>query len=666
MANDYISKFTGDQIDLAVGAVNDVDNKVQGKLTAGKNITITDNIISAETGITQVSWGEISGNIKDQKDLQDAFQAQIEGQNIQNGSGVNSIQQKQDGTTGTIDFTGKNPNATALDSTLTGQIAYGGIGAFSTSFGGKSQASGKRSFAAGTTTVAKGAYSAAFGDNSVTLGNDSAAFGYSTVAQGLASFTAGVESITKDTEWTKPSSGSGADNPGSGTEAPETNVRGQGAVALGVRTLSSGYGSLAAGVGTVSNGTGSFSIGVNTVAKETGSVAVGSNTESNSINTYAGGKDTVAWGSNSFAHGVGLKTSRDSEVAFGKYNDTSWGSCALTVGIGTNDTDRKNGFIVSDGGVGYLEAYSATEKAIIRTKELTAAISEVEAKFSNYFNKRGDAGEQKVFAPVTTFTQKVYVNNPPKEANEVVRKEELDAQKVTINPTDAATATANKIKVGTTTYSIPSGGGQGTTVIANPTLTGTETALTGLQVGEVKYKVDGGSISADSFTGADGVTITSENSKIKISGSGCVQKVTNNTSNRQVVTIEPNSSTYTTLPISTGLINSSIAQRTDNGEIVATVSIAPTDNTLLNKKYCDDNFRKAITDAGTYVYTSATNNPNSKKGCTFTPIAGNIPQWNSTKCIKTETPIENDDCANKLYVDNSTALYIDTDLISGV
>ena len=33
-------------------------------------------------------------------------------------------------------------------------------------------------------------------------------------------------------------------------------------------------------------------------------------------------------------------------------------------------------------------------------------------------------------------------------------------------------------------------GGGGTTVVANPTLAGTEDALTGLQVGETKYKID--------------------------------------------------------------------------------------------------------------------------------------------------------------------------------
>ena len=36
------------------------------------------------------------------------------------------------------------------------------------------------------------------------------------------------------------------------------------------------------------------------------------------------------------------------------------------------------------------------------------------------------------------------------------------------------------------------GGGGGTTVVANPTLAGTESDLTGLQVGETKYKVDTG------------------------------------------------------------------------------------------------------------------------------------------------------------------------------
>lgn len=111
--------------------------------------------------------------------------------NIENGSGTSAVQQKQDGTSGTFDFTGKNPNATALDPTLTGNLTYGAVGDFSSSFGGKGQASGKRSFQVGTTTVAKGNYSFASGDNSVALGNDSSANNYQTVAAGTASFSTG-------------------------------------------------------------------------------------------------------------------------------------------------------------------------------------------------------------------------------------------------------------------------------------------------------------------------------------------------------------------------------------------------------------------------------------------------------------------------------------------
>ena len=39
---------------------------------------------------------------------------------------------KQDGDSGTFDFTGKNPKATEIDSTLTGEIPYGATGNFAT------------------------------------------------------------------------------------------------------------------------------------------------------------------------------------------------------------------------------------------------------------------------------------------------------------------------------------------------------------------------------------------------------------------------------------------------------------------------------------------------------------------------------------------------------
>lgn len=61
---------------------------------------------------------------------------------------------------------------------------------------------------------------------------------------------------------------------------------------------------------------------------------------------------------------------------------------------------------------------------------------------------------------------------------------------VVANPTLAGTeADLTGLEVNGTKYAVPSGGGGGTTVVANPTLVGTEDSLTGLQVGNTKYKV---------------------------------------------------------------------------------------------------------------------------------------------------------------------------------
>ena len=61
---------------------------------------------------------------------------------------------------------------------------------------------------------------------------------------------------------------------------------------------------------------------------------------------------------------------------------------------------------------------------------------------------------------------------------------------VVANPTLAGTeADLTGIQVGETKYKVPN---PGTTVVANPTLAGTESDLVGLQVGDTKYKVPAG------------------------------------------------------------------------------------------------------------------------------------------------------------------------------
>lgn len=99
-----------------------------------------------------------------------------------------------------------------------------------------------------------------------------------------------------------------------------------------------------------------------------------------------------------------------------------------------------------------------------------------------------------------------------------------------------------------------------------------------------------------SFVGKDGIVVNkaANSEEIEISGSGCVQKVTDTTENRRVVTIEPNSNTYTTRPVSTGALVRAVAQRQDNGELLALVSNSPTDYTLTNKKYIADNYVEKV------------------------------------------------------------------------
>lgn len=173
--------------------------------------------------------------------------------NVENGSGTNSVQMKQDGTSGTFDFTNKNLNATTADPTLTSNITYGGTGDFATVFGGKAAAIGKRSLAQGTTTIAKGNYSHAEGDNSVALGNDSHAEGYATLSQGRVSHSEGNATISQGAY--------------SHAEGIQTKAIGEESHSEGLRTEAGGLASHSEGIDTKSAAIGSHSEGSNTQIK---------------------------------------------------------------------------------------------------------------------------------------------------------------------------------------------------------------------------------------------------------------------------------------------------------------------------------------------------------------------------------------------------------------
>lgn len=218
--------------------------------------------------------------------------------NIEDGptTGIHQIADKvADG----FDFTGKNPNATVIEPTLTGTIPYGATGPFAAAFGGKSSAQGKRSMAVGTTTIAKGNYSFAAGDNSVALGNDSAVFGYQNTAKGQASFATG-----------------------SGTQA-------------------TGNASASFGKDTVAEGDYSLATGFESEAKHFGSIVLGKGLE-----TVA--DDQVVVG-------------RYNDTSFS--DDDNFGAPIFTVGCGESNDFRNNAFTIASDGTIFKGDYPYENKS---------------------------------------------------------------------------------------------------------------------------------------------------------------------------------------------------------------------------------------------------------------------------------------------------------------
>lgn len=63
---------TGSEVQQTINAA--IANK-QDKLTAGQNITISEQNVISATGLTEVDWGDIGGNLNDQIDLKDVLDA---------------------------------------------------------------------------------------------------------------------------------------------------------------------------------------------------------------------------------------------------------------------------------------------------------------------------------------------------------------------------------------------------------------------------------------------------------------------------------------------------------------------------------------------------------------------------------------------------------------
>ena len=319
--------------------------------------------------------------------------AQFGALNIQNGSGVKSIQQGADPKyNGVIKAASKNPYAKVLYPELTDAEPLGAIGDYAASFGGNSSVQAKRGIGGGTSSVTKGAYSQSLGDNTVTTpkASDSTAIGYQTTTDAPGAFTHGSFTVVMSQKYiegmfdpsTKPGQGGSGQPTEPGTTPTDTlemdSRRGEAASAGGFNSYSSGFAAEVDGVSNVADGHISKSSGrsnrswsylsktdgknsvvkpdpTNTDATGEGSWANGDNIQIIGAKyAYSGGNNNIvfAGADNSFSYGEGLQVKHKNQVVIGQYNDSSdsTNNDLVVVGAGTGNSNRKNAIRVTEDG----------------------------------------------------------------------------------------------------------------------------------------------------------------------------------------------------------------------------------------------------------------------------------------------------------------------------
>lgn len=318
--------------------------------------------------------------------------------NLENGDGTNAVRQKMADTT--VDFTGRNPNAEALDPTLSANINTGAGGNQSSAFGKNTMALSTASFASGNKTVAKGEESHAEGYQSVTLGDGSHAEGAQTVSAGLQSHSegaltqalgdeshaeghgtiAGALASHSEGAGTKvgnysQESGIGADHtvsptPGpSPTPTPPSYVAqpGEGSHVEGYDNIVSGYGSHAEGVRNYVTGNYSHAEGINNSLLKNYAHVSGYNNISNADCSETSGIWNTNNGYGSFVTGYYNECSYNHQAIFGKYN-LNKSDTLFEVGNGTADNARSNAFEVHGDGRATIGAAPTNDMDAVNKK----------------------------------------------------------------------------------------------------------------------------------------------------------------------------------------------------------------------------------------------------------------------------------------------------------
>lgn len=185
------------------------------------------------------------------------------------------------------------------------------------------QSNGSHSHAEGNSSCAEGVNSHAEGESTVAFGKNSHAEGQHTKANGEHSHAEGVT----------------------------TEAGGMGAHAAGLSTKALGDYSHSEGTGSTASGKYSHAEGSSAQASGEGSHAEGFYSHASGNYSHAEGYQTIATGAYSYAGGKGCITTDAviPQFSIGSYNLRN-DNAVLTVGIGTEDAVRKNGFVIQNTG----------------------------------------------------------------------------------------------------------------------------------------------------------------------------------------------------------------------------------------------------------------------------------------------------------------------------
>ena len=242
---------------------------------------------------------------------------------------------------------GENASATAINAISIGNNTTA-VGESSVALGDNTTAEGQGSFAEGSSTTAHGA--------------NSHAEGALTSANGIASHSEGANTV---------SSGDFSHAEGNGTDSSGTYSH-----AEGLDATASGSAAHAQGRATVASGDYSLATGRATVASGENSSAFGLSSHANGIGSIAAGNNSVSDGDYSFAFGSGIKSSHNNQYSIGMFNDDTNASITFSIGIGSDDSNRKNGLSVINNGMVFADTvtngqiYAQAENSkILVTKE---------------------------------------------------------------------------------------------------------------------------------------------------------------------------------------------------------------------------------------------------------------------------------------------------------